>query len=266
MVAVAALLLVATAACGTDASPPSSASPPPSSTSSTTSTSPSTAPEASQTSGAGATGADAGCAPGGDGTPAGAGAAPVVDVDGDGAPDTAWITPGADRRIGVTTASGATFSAPIRTASPVPASAVVNVVATAGGSAGMSSAPIVLVDVGRETLLFSLAACAVTPTVDDRGDQYRFDLGFAGHGTGVGCTEQDGALHLAGLLATSEGDGYAVTRTMIDLSADATHATNGASDTVATDAASSDPVVTTAQETSCGDLVAGTDGPVEPRS
>jgi len=202
-----------------------------------------------------------GCPAAGDGPPAGADTHEIVDVDGDGRPDTAWLTGGADRAFGITTASGATFSAPIESASPVPASAVVNVVA-----AGDATAPIALVDTGREVLLFSAADCAVTPTQNAQDAQYTFDKGFAGFGTGVGCTEVDGALHLAGLNAVSDdGTTFTVARTFVDLDAGATRATNGEEETVAQDAPADDPVVTTAQETSCGDLVAGQDGPVEPR-
>ncbi|QJW35323.1 hypothetical protein [Cellulosimicrobium protaetiae] len=202
-----------------------------------------------------------GCPAAGDGVPAGAGTHEIVDVDGDGRPDTAWLTGGADRAFGITTASGATFSAPVESASPQPASAIVQVVA-----AGDATAPIALVDTGREVLLFSVADCAVTPTQNAQGEQYTFDKGFTGFGTGVGCTEVDEELHLAGLDAVSDdGTSFTVSRTFVELDTDAKTATNGAEETVAQDAAADDPVVTTAQETSCGDLVAGQDGPVEPQ-
>ena len=199
----------------------------------------------------------AGCAPTDAVTPEGATAVQVIDVDGDGRPDTAWISGGADRAIGITTASGATFSAPIDSASPVPAQALVNVV-------GADSTPIVLVDVGREALLYSLADCAVTQTTGVDGAPYTFDRGFGGEGTGVGCTESDGALQVAGLLATEQDTGWIVTRTFIDLSEQGAVATNGEKTVVTTGAAATDPVVVTAQEVSCGDLVTGQDGLVEP--
>ncbi|MFE4465009.1 hypothetical protein ACFRCR_07785 [Oerskovia sp. NPDC056781] len=206
----------------------------------------------------------AGCAATETGTPAGASTHQIVDVDGDGRPDTAWLTGGADRTFGITTASGATFSAPVTSASPVPASAIVNLVAAGGGEA-----PIALVDVGREVLLFSVADCAVTVTQNAQGQPYTFDKGFSGFGTGVGCTAVDGVLHLAGLNATSaDGTTYTVERTFVDLDQAARKATNGQAETVAEDAAAADPVVVTAQETSCGDLVAGGSepgGPVEPQ-
>lgn len=180
-------------------------------------------------------------------------------MDGDGRADTAWITGGADRMLGITTASGATFSAPIDSASPIAASAVVNTV-------GADLTPIALVDLGRQAQLFSLDGCAVTQTVDQGGQPYVFDRGFGDQGTGVGCTDVDGVLHLAGLLATEEGDGWTVTRTLVDLDPSGDVATNGAVEVVAQGAAATDAVVTTAQEVSCGDLVAGDGGLVEPTS
>ena len=202
----------------------------------------------------------AGCPPGGDAAPAGADVVTVIDVDGDGRPDEAWLSGGATRAFGITTASGATFSTPIESASPVPASAIVNRVQA-------DDIPIALVDLGREALVYSLAGCAVTPVANAQGQPYTFDRGFAGEGTGVGCTQSEGALRLAGLNAVAADDQtYTVTRTFVDLDADGRKATNGEPEPVATGAAADDPVVTTAQEVSCGDLVAGTDaGPVEPQ-
>jgi hypothetical protein len=104
----------------------------------------------------------------------------------------------------------------------------------------------------------------VTPVQDAQGQPYTFDRGFAGQGTGVGCTEDGGPLRLAGLNAQQEADGtWTVVRTWVDLSADGRTAANGTSDTF-TATTADDPLVVTAQEVSCGELVAGTDGPVEP--
>ncbi|MEU2198686.1 hypothetical protein [Isoptericola sp. NPDC019482] len=204
----------------------------------------------------------AGCAETDDGTPEGADTHEVVDVDGDGAADTAWLTAGAERRFGITTASGATFSAAIDSASPQRASAVVNVVA-----AGDGTTPIALVDTGREVLLFSAADCDLAATQNLAGAPYTFDKGFTGQGTGVGCTEVDGDLRLAGLNATSaDGSSFTVERTFVDLDDAALNASNGDESTVATDAGPDDPVVVTAQETTCGEAAVGEDGPVEPES
>lgn len=204
--------------------------------------------------------AAAGCAATGDGPPAGADVREVVDVDGDGRPDEAWLTAGAGRTVGVTTASGATFSAPIDSASPVPASVVVQVVQA-------DRVPVVLVDLGREALLLTVVDCALVAPTNAQGQPYTFDRGFAGEGTGVGCTQDDGALRLAGLDAVAADDGtFTVTRTWVDLSDGGREARNGAAEQVATAAGADEPVVTTAQEVSCGELLAGRDGPTEPAS
>jgi len=229
--------------------------------SSTTSQSPSSSPEPSQEpSGEPSTEAAAGCAPNDETAPAGADVVTVIDVDGDGRPDQAWLSGGAGREFGITTASGATFSATIDSASPVPASAIVNRVQA-------DQIPIALVDLSREALVYSLAGCAVTPVANEQGQPYTFDLGFAGTGTGVGCSTDAGSLRLAGLNAVADDAGtYTVTRTFVDLDADGRHATNAAPEQVALGAGADEPVVTTAQEVSCGELVAGTDdGPVEPQ-
>ena len=233
---------------------------PTTSTTSTTST-PAATPSDTPTATTTTTAAPAGCAATDDTTPEDANVAEVADVDGDGREDQGWITGGADRRFGITTASGATFSAAIDSASPEPASAVVQVVQT-------DKVPIALVDLGREALLLSLSGCAVTPVQNAQGEPYTFDRGFGDAGTGVGCTSDGGVLRLAGLNAVSADDGatFDVTQTFVDLSADGRTATNGDAEQVATGAAKDDPVVTTAQEVSCGDLVAGEDGPSEPRS
>ena len=228
--------------------------------SSTTSQSSSSSPEPSQEPSEEPSTAAAGCAPNDETAPAGADVVTVIDVDGDGRPDQTWLSGGAGRTFGITTASGATFSATIDSASPVPASAIVNRVQA-------DQIPIALVDLSREALVYSLAGCAVTPVANEQGEPYRFDRGFAGTGTGVGCSTDAGSLRLAGLNAVADTAGtYTVTRTFVDLDADGRHATNAAPEQVALGAGADEPVVTTAQEVSCGELVAGTDdGPVEPQ-
>ena len=261
--ATTALLLTGCSGTGDDPSPTATASSTTSSSPSATpsatatSTSPSPTGEASESTG---TSPGSGCPAVGDGVPQGASSTEVVDVDGDGRPDTAWLTAGADRTLGITTASGATFSAPIISASPIPASAVVGGVATSDAA----DVPIALVDLGREAQLFALTDCTVTQTLDASGQPYVFDRGFGDQGTGVGCSDVDGATRLAGLLATQEDDGWKVTRTLIDLSDGGRLAANGTVAVVAEEAAADDAVVTTAQEVSCGDLVAGAGGLTEP--
>lgn len=264
--ATTALLLTGCSGAGDDPSPTttsssstsSSPSSDPSGSATSASPSPTEQPSSSATTPAASPGT--GCPATGDGVPPGASSTEVVDVDGDGRPDTAWLTAGADRTFGITTASGATFSAPITSASPIPASAVVGSVATTDAG----DVPITLVDLGREAQLFALTDCTVTQTTDAAGQAYVFDRGFGDQGTGVGCSDVDGATRLAGLLATQEGDGWTVTRTLIDLTEGGRVAANGTVAVVAEKAAADDAVVTTAQEVSCGDLVAGAGGLTEP--
>lgn len=251
----AVLALGLIAGCGGSGDEPTSAAPSP-----TTETGQDTGTPEETTSAPAGDGEAAGCPATDVGTPEGADVVEVVDVDGDGAPDEAWLTGGADRTFGITTASGATFSVPVDSASPLPASAVVDVV-------GSDSTPIALVDTGRSVALYGLSGCAITVTENEQGEPYTFDKGFTGYGTGVGCIESDGALQLVGLDAVSDDDGetFRVSRTFVDLSRGGGLATNGETEVVAEGAGPNDPAVTTAQETSCGDYVAGQDGPVEPQ-
>ena len=78
-------------------------------------------PSVSSTRGAGPGTAGAGCAVEGTGIPAGAASGPTVDVDGDGRADSAWLLRNADgsQLVGITTASGATFSVVYRSGSPI---------------------------------------------------------------------------------------------------------------------------------------------------
>lgn len=213
-----------------------------------------------------------GCEPTDGGPPSGVEPHEIVDVDGDGEKDSAWLTGGSERELGITTASGSTFSVTLDAASPERASAVVDVVATEDGTA-----PIALVDTGRAVRLYSVADCGLTPTQNPEGEPYTFDKGFTGEGTGVECVDDGEALevegesgerHLAGVNAEPSDDGalFTVTRTLIDLSAGATAASNGIEETVVEGAPADDETVKQAQRTSCGDLVAGEDGPVEPES
>lgn len=228
------------------------------------------APPAASEDAGGAGPTSEGCAPTGDGPPGGAEPREVADVDGDDENDSAWLTGGDQRRLGITTASGATFSVPLGSASPERAAAVVDRVATEDGTA-----PVALVDTGRAVRLFSVAGCGLTPTRNQEGVPYTFDKGFTGQGTGVECADEvptvDGdrdadRLHLAALNAEASDDGsvFTVTRTFVDLSAGATRATDGVEETVVEGAPADDAVVAAAQRTSCGDRVAGEDGPVEP--
>jgi hypothetical protein len=202
-----------------------------------------------------------GCAATGSGTPAGAATAPAIDVDGDGRADTAWLAgaTGGERRFGVTTASGATFSTPFNSASPIAASALVF---EPDGQAPAYA----LVSDGRIGSLWLVADCRISKVVNVQGDPYTFDLGgFTGYGTGVGCIDADGdgKRDLVGLLAEStDASTTHITRTIIELDGD--HAANGAKDEITAHSPADDVATESARSVTCGDLTLDGDGVHEP--
>jgi len=258
LLSASSLLALATllAGCGSD----SSATPAAASTSSTPAASTTAAPStsagpASSTpsttadgtpDGPGA-GTGTGCAPNGARIPAGAGTAVSGDVDLDGEADTVWLADTPDRTLGVTTASGATFSTRFTSAAPETASALAQKLQPAGPA-------VVLLSTGRSVALYDVVDCALVPTLNVQGQQYTFDLGFTGYGTGVGCVaggdEED--LQLVGLNAEDTGDGhFRVTRTAVQLSDAGRRATNGATTVVAEGLSADDPQVRNAHSVSC---------------
>ncbi|QNG37888.1 hypothetical protein F1C76_16025 [Geodermatophilaceae bacterium NBWT11] len=208
-------------------------------------TSTSTAASAPVTSGTG-------CAPVGNGVPADAASAPTLDVDGDGRADTAWLegnTSTAVVVVGVTTASGATFSADYSSASPVSRQMLIADVDGAGTIAA-------IVSDGRTASLFSVSVCAMVPALNVQGSQYTFDLTGTG-GTGVGCSRVAGepSTELVGLQLDQDADGQPVSITRTAVLLDGTTATNGASDTIDVAGDPTGPAVASATRISCGDLV-----------
>jgi len=176
--------------------------------------------------------------------------APTLDVDGDGKPDTEWIAtqPTADGSVqfGVQTASGDAITANVASAAPGARSLLV---ADVTGDGEL----VALVSDGRQVLLYAISDCSVLPVQNAQGQQYAFDLGFTGYGTGVGCVDVDGdgVRDLAGLLA----EGTSVTSTAVVL--DGPRAANGTSRTVA-DAGPDQ--LDLARSVTCGDLTLAEDG------
>lgn len=178
--------------------------------------------------------------------PAGAKTGRTADLDLDGEEDTLWIADVDQKRVlGVTTASGATFSTTFRSAAPQAASAVGQKMASAGPA-------IILLNGGRSVLLYDVINCSIVPTSNPQGQQYTFDLGFTGYGTGVECVRNGSGYQLAGLLAKQEGSGYTVTRTAITLSEFGRRARNGATSTLTRGAGQDSPVVEQARTVTCG--------------
>jgi len=204
--------------------------------------------------------AAAGCPPAGAPPPPGVAERQVGDLDDDGLPDTLWIGPfrGADgattRAVGITTASGDNTYVQVSSASPIPMRALA-VDAQDNGSHQ------VIVSDGRSAHLFVVADCRLQTEVDIKGVPFLFDLqNLRGHGTGVGCSDLGDGRRLVGLQALPDGGNggaWTVHRTEIDLNA--TRATIGRSDTL-TAGSAQDPVVTSAQTISCGNLSIDQDG------
>ena len=187
--------------------------------------------------------------------PAGAAEKQTLDVDGDGRPDQVWIStsPGSDGGVpfGIATAAGGVFDATIRSASPVARSVLVADVTGKGELIALASD-------GRQVLLYAISDCALVPEQNAQGQQYAFDLGFTGFGTGVGCVDVDGdgTRELVGLKFVPEANGAGtIERTIIELKG--SQARNGPTDTVPVTRASE---AEEAQSVSCGDVRLSEDG------
>jgi hypothetical protein len=181
--------------------------------------------------------------------PAGAKARKVGDLDGDGRADTEWISDTPSLRFGVTTASGATRSYALPTASPQ---------ARQGFVTQLNDHQIVsIADDGRAAYLHLFVDCLWVTPKDSHGIQYTFDMqNLTGHGTSVGCA--DG--YVVGYQATHTSAGYTVTQTRIKLNATGTLASNGPTTTVVTGASASDPRVKRAMTISCGSVTVANGG------
>jgi hypothetical protein len=190
--------------------------------------------------------ADVGCGPGG--PPPGAASKDVGDAYG--GPATLWLT---NTVVGITTAQGY-GQAEILSPSPLRRSALLIDAEQDGNHQ-------IIVDAGREAILYSVSGCTITPVVDQRGASFRFDLGHRrGTGDGVGCSDLGDGRRLVGLLRLRDQRDQpvlAVRRKEIGLNG--ATATIGRSDTVPA-MSDRDPAWTTAGGISCGDLTMKRDG------
>jgi hypothetical protein len=199
--------------------------------------------------------ADAGCAANHEVIPKGAGTASSPDLDHDGKRDTVWLADsGTTRRLGVRTASGATFSTTYTSAAPQAAAAI-------GQRLGDGS-EIILLNTGRSVQLYAVIDCRIVVSHNAQGKQYSFDLGFTGFGTGVRCVDSGRGLQVAGMLAEPDPNStFTVYQTRIALSGQGRQARNIARQTLAKKAAATSSLVKSAQTVSCG---AGNPGANEP--
>jgi hypothetical protein len=196
-----------------------------------------------------------GCAPTGTGVPTGAASKQVIDVDGDGRPDTGWLSSDGNT-FGITTASGATFSVPIELVGGGPRRVLVEDTDGHGTIAALASD-------GRTVELLVLHHCGLFPATNAQGARYEFDLGVRGTGTGVGCAQITGTpgRSLVGLNVhlNPAGQPDSVHRTQIILTG--TAARNGATDTIPT---TNNPSAAQSGNTiSCGNLTMTHDGITE---
>ena len=189
-----------------------------------------------------------GCPAGGLAVPENANRAETVDLDGDGKKDTLWLADQGDIRVlGVETASGARMATVFTNGGQASANAV-------GGLLGDKSA-VILLDFSREARLYGVIDCKIFGYENAQGHQYTFDEGFTGHGTGVGCPEIGSqGRRLVGYLAEpgGYGDGYKVTRTLINLDRKEVVATNGITETVNEGVPESNSDVKKAKQIICG--------------
>ena len=196
-----------------------------------------------------------GCMSTGSGVPAGATTKQVIDVDGDGRPDTGWLSSDGTT-FGITTASGATFSVPIELAGGGPRKVLVENTDDHGTIAALASD-------GRTVELLVVTNCGLLPATNAQGAHYEFDLGLRGTGTGVGCSQITGTpgRSLVGLNVhrNAAGQPDSVHRTQIIL--DGSSARNGATDIIPT--TNNPTAVQSGSDISCGDLTINHDGVTE---
>jgi hypothetical protein len=169
-----------------------------------------------------------------------------------GQPATLWIS---NTKVGLTTPQGY-GQADIHTASPLKPSALLIDAQHDGNHQ-------IIVDTGREAILYVVSGCTISPAVDQRGVEFRFDIGHRrGIGDGIGCSDLGDGQRLVQLLQLRDDQDQplvplTVRRTEIDL--DGAWVTVGRSDTV-TATSDQDPAWTTANAISCGDVTTARDG------
>ncbi|MCU1452480.1 MAG: uncharacterized protein JWN46_626 [Acidimicrobiales bacterium] len=235
-----------TQASGTTITGPSTSGP-------TSTAAPTTAGASTTTSGS----TGAGCTTGSGTPPAGAHTKAIVDVDGDGKPDVAWMTPPDGNgvvRFGIHTAAGGGASIPFTSASPVERSALVV-------DADQHQPVEIILSDGRSASLHAFSGCAIKPVTNPQGQGYTFDLGDRiGTGSGIGCVQTSAGRRLVGLNIKPNSTPTVVnwTRTIIVL--DGLTAHNGAVTSGTYHAPADQAQIALLGDISCGSQTIHTDG------
>jgi len=194
------------------------------------------------------------CTTGATTPPAGAVTKSIIDVDGDGKPDTGWI---ADQNgkvtFGINTAAGGGATTPFDSASPAQRSVLV-IDAQEDGQVQ------VLLDDGRLVQLDAFVGCKIVPMTNPQGQHYTFGLGFTDVGTGIGCPESDAGRHLAGLNAPAEHPANSVPFSMTIVKVNGTKASNGTVTKGTYTPPGDDAAIALLSEVTCGDQTIAADG------
>jgi hypothetical protein len=205
-------------------------------------------------------GSGEGCAGGGPQVPegTGAGSGRIVDVDGDGRPDTGWLAVNEDgsRELGVATAAGGGDTVPMDSASP-------NVLTLLAIDADEQPPVELFVSDGRTVELWTFADCQLAPVTNPEDEPYLFDLGFRGTGTGVGCRDTGGGRELVGLNVTDD-DGTVVDWTRTVIERDGLAASNGQTDEGRFERPGDAAAIELLHTVSCDDVTITADGIRQP--
>ena len=200
-----------------------------------------------------------GCTGGSTTIPTGAASNQVVDVDGDGRPDTAWILTDTSGvvTVGVVTSAGGGTDRTWNSASPVMRSVLVVDI-------NDTTPPLFLADDGRTVQLWAFTDCTIADVLNVQGGPYEFSLGFTDVGTGVGCATVDGVHELVGLNVTGESaDTVSWSSTVVVVSG--TEARNGTVTTGTFASPEDDAAIALLHTVACDGQTIGTDGLTAPQ-
>ena len=254
----APLVLSLVAACSSSKKTATTTSAAPTTAATASSTTSGSAPTTAGSSTTTSAGQPSGCRTGPGTVPAGAHSKQVADVDGDGKPDTAWITGPSTATgavtFGISTAAGGGATTSFTSASPVERSALVV-------DADQQGPVEIILSDGRAASLYAFKDCAISKVLNPQGQVYAFDLGDrVGTGSGIGCVDTPAGRRLAGLNARPSPDGTTVTwtRTVIELDGLAAH--NGAVTTGVYHLPADKAKVALLDDITCGSLTIHHDG------